>query len=560
MDSLMRSLLFVVIALLVLRSPGFAQLSPGDLSQAHAKLEGLDNCTRCHEKDRRLGPELCVVCHVSIKAQHDKKHSLHSRADFRECQLCHVEHQGRDFRLIHWKDSMTKFDHTTTGYTLDGKHLGLDCRKCHTASMIKNLNKSDTTVNMKTTFLGLDTSCASCHFDEHRTQLGNNCVSCHATSGWKPAAKFNHDSSTFALAGKHQQADCVKCHKTIVPTGARTVSDTSYQQFTNIAHNACTDCHTDVHKGTLGANCESCHSPNGWHNLTGTKFDHSKTRYPLVGKHAEVACEKCHTAKTGRTDLKFALCTDCHTDFHTGAFAKRAKKGQCEECHTVRGFSPTNFTVTQHEKTDYPLRGAHLAIPCITCHLGEDTTGARTSQFVFSKFTCAYCHRDQHNGEVKTLVDKSGCETCHSIDGWSNVKFDHKQTKFALEGKHSSTPCIQCHSKPTPKGATPILTMIGAKTLCNDCHNDVHRGQFASEKKVADCKSCHQPLDWHMTTFDHNKASEFHLDGAHKTVACVKCHTPITDKNGTWVRYKPLDSKCASCHGKEMKSERIAPW
>jgi hypothetical protein len=560
MDSLIRRSVLILILMLALQVPVSAQLSPGDLSIAHSKLEGLDNCKRCHEPDHRLGPELCLACHVSIKEQRERNHGLHDRPEYSDCRLCHVEHQGRSFKLIYWKDSMRNFDHTTVGYPLDGKHIGLDCRKCHDAALIKHRSTLDSTVNIKTTFLGLDTACASCHFDEHRAQLGDKCASCHTSSGWKPAAQFSHDSTTFALVGKHQQVDCIKCHQEIVAKGVPTGTDTSYSHFKNIKHDACTDCHTDVHKGTLEANCTSCHTPTGWHNLTSAKFDHSKTRYPLEGKHAAVVCEKCHTAKKGRTDLKFAFCKDCHTDFHKSAFAKRPKKGACEECHTVKGFSPTNFTVAQHEKTDYPLRGAHLAIPCVTCHLGKDSSGARTSQFEFKKFACAYCHRDQHNGEVKKLVDKNGCETCHSVEVWNKVTFDHNLTKFALEGKHSVTECIKCHFRPATKGATPILTMIGAKTLCSDCHQDIHRGQFASAKKETDCKSCHSPRDWHVTTFDHDKASKFHLEGSHKTVACVKCHSPITDKNGTWVRYKPLDMKCVSCHGKEMKSERVVPW
>ena len=556
----MRVVTFVVIALLVMPCATMAQLSPGDLSKAHATLEGLDNCKSCHEKDRRLGTELCLACHISIQDQRSKARGLHSRPEYRECQLCHVEHQGKETNLIYWKNGMKNFDHATTGYLLDGKHMSLDCDKCHNTAMIKQRNVADKTVNSNKTFLGLDTACASCHFDEHRTQLGNTCVTCHTTAGWKPAAKFDHSASTFGLVGKHQQVECVKCHKMVAATGVPMGVDTSYQQFKNIQHSACSNCHADVHKGTLGANCESCHSPNGWHNISGNKFDHSKTRYPLGGKHALVECGKCHIPREKKIALKFAYCTNCHADFHKAAFAQRAQKGACEECHTVKGFSPTNFTVAQHEKTDYPLRGAHLAIPCVACHIGADASGARVSRFVFKQMTCANCHRDPHNGQVKKLVDKSGCEACHAVENWGKVSFDHNQTKFPLEGKHGSTQCIKCHAAPAANGAPPKLTMVGAKSQCGDCHKDIHRGQFASAKKVTDCKSCHSPRDWHVTTFDHDKASKFHLEGKHKTVACVKCHLPTTSKDGTWVKYKPLETTCVSCHGKDIKSERVVPW
>lgn len=34
---------------LILNAGIFAQLSPGELSKPHSKLEGLSNCTKCHE-------------------------------------------------------------------------------------------------------------------------------------------------------------------------------------------------------------------------------------------------------------------------------------------------------------------------------------------------------------------------------------------------------------------------------------------------------------------------------------------------------------------------------
>src|SRR5262249_14122271 len=56
--------------------------------------------------------------------------------------------------------------------------------------------------------------------------------------------------------------------------------------------------------------------------------------------------------------------------------------------------------------------------------------------------------------------------------------------------------------------------------------------------------------------FDHGKDSRFPLTGKHAEVGCAACHRPVTQRTGagaaattiTFVRWKPLDVTCASCH------------
>src|SRR5512135_2822353 len=53
--------------------------------------------------------------------------------------------------------------------------------------------------------------------------------------------------------------------------------------------------------GTLSIPCEDCHTSTSWTEASGAmKFDHRRTRFPLLGQHAQVACKQCHQ------DLKFA--------------------------------------------------------------------------------------------------------------------------------------------------------------------------------------------------------------------------------------------------------------
>ena len=109
-----------------------AQLSPGPLSQAHALLEGVENCTRCHDPGRKLSPARCFACHSSLALQVQGGRGLHARPEYASCEICHADHQGRTNPLVWWgKAGQGAFDHSLTGWKLEGKHSGLSCDRCH---------------------------------------------------------------------------------------------------------------------------------------------------------------------------------------------------------------------------------------------------------------------------------------------------------------------------------------------------------------------------------------------------------------------------------------------
>lgn len=540
--------LFIFILLLA-SSALQAQLSPGDLHQSHEFLEGVANCTHCHGGDQELVPDNCLACHNRIKESREIGRGLHSRPEYQICQKCHVEHQGRDFTLIYWKNGETAFDHALTGFTLQGKHATLACRQCHRPHFIRELHGgSDEKTDSSRTYLGLVPTCVGCHQDEHRGQLGDNCTQCHDQTAWKPAGGFNHALAKFTLTGKHPTVACIKCHQLMddQPLG----SDLSYQKFTGLPFAQCTACHTDTHKGKLGENCASCHSSESWHLVNTVNFDHSKTRYPLTEKHLAVECGKCHTAGQAKQGLKFGACRDCHADFHKGEFAARPSKGACEECHTVKGFSPASFLMAQHDQTDYPLRGAHRAIPCMACHQSISGSGSTALSFTFVSTRCLACHKDPHRGQVDKLVAASGCELCHAVESWQQVTYDHSKSNFALEGRHVTVACTKCHAEIAAASDRKAVRFTGIRTDCKSCHNDIHGGQFASGN-ITDCSRCHSPSNWKAPKFDH-AVSRFKLDGAHRAVACGKCHPSSPTESGVMVRYKPIDTTCLSCHGNNV--------
>jgi hypothetical protein len=546
-------------ALVLMSTVSKAQLSPGELHRSHAFLEGLENCQKCHDPDRSKMPERCLDCHQALRSRIARGEGLHGRPGHEKCQKCHVEHQGRNYDLIYWEGGQDKFDHALTGYVLEGAHATVACRSCHQPGHIID---RDVLVALKVdlarTFLGLGQKCLDCHGDEHRGQLAATCRDCHTMAGWKPAPGFNHDKTHFRLTGAHVTTPCAKCHVTVVDH--RTETDPDYLKFAGVHHELCTDCHKDIHVGRFGTDCAKCHNASEWKATDRAHFDHNRTRYPLTGMHMKVACEKCHRPGEPVRGGKFAACMDCHADYHKGQFVSRQSHGACEECHAVDGFTPGRFTMAQHDKTDYPLRGAHVAIPCNSCHQRSGSGKSVTIRFTFKSTRCLECHQDPHKPHLKKLIADGGCESCHTDDAWDKVHFDHDKTDYPLVGRHRDLLCRACHHQADgPKVAFQTL----AKT-CAECHQDIHRGQFllavaakGQKSTTTNCERCHTPKSWVAERFNHDTDSSYKLEGGHRRVPCNGCHKPTTTDTGPYVIYKPLDKACKSCHAGTVTQEGL---
>ena len=304
-----------------------AQISPGPLHESHAFLEGLANCTKCHTAAAKSSPEKCLACHTLLQERIANKQGLHVHPEYQQCGVCHGDHYGRDFELIRWKNGRENFDHSLTGYELDGVHQELICRDCHQPAFIRQpsplIAKEKDLIK---TFLGLRKDCLSCHTDEHRGQFGLSCLPCHNMNGWKPVPGFDHDVTKFPLTGEHQLVNCDKCHTR--QRDNRFPDDPSFLTFAVAEFERCNDCHQDPHRGQFGLNCESCHNTSGWSGVPAGRLNHDKTRFPLKGKHQFVQCNACHAPGKPHRGVKFANCSDCHADFHRGQFAASSSGGE----------------------------------------------------------------------------------------------------------------------------------------------------------------------------------------------------------------------------------------
>lgn len=508
-----------------------AQISPGELTNAHKDLEGLSNCTKCHVLGEKVDNRKCLECHEEIKSLIEMNKGYHSskEAKDKDCFVCHGEHFGRDFRILNF--DADKFDHNLTTFVLDGKHAKLECKECHKKEFIKDSELK----KKKRTYLGLQNDCKSCHKDFHQGELGNDCASCHNTEKFRPASQFDHNNAAYKLTGVHVKTDCEKCHKKTIR------NQREFQRFKNIKFESCENCHNDIHKGKFGKDCTKCHVTDSFLKIGNiSKFDHDKTDFPLVGKHRNVKCNDCHGSKLS-SKPKHTFCIDCHKDYHQGEIKDvSGKVKDCAQCHTVQGFSPSEFTIEDHSKLKFSLDGSHMAVPCVSCHL-------KNEKWKFKNIgeRCADCHDNIHEGFMSPKYSDNGCETCHNVLNWHDVeKFDHSKTDFELTGKHSSTDCSKCHFTELGNLQSQKFKNIGSR--CEDCHEDIHFGQFKEGDKT-DCAKCHSSNNWKPEKFNH-ETTNFPLEGAHSKVQCFECHKTVESGSNSYVKYKIEDIRCASCH------------
>ncbi|MBV8052540.1 MAG: hypothetical protein JOZ80_15225 [Acidobacteriaceae bacterium] len=548
---------FALCTFLFLHAPGaMAQISPGPLSRPHQSLNGPAQCASCHKFGGQAALK-CLDCHTEIASRLNAHTGLHATyhlptGSSQECARCHSEHNGLDFPLIKW--DISTFNHKETGYVLEGKHAGLACNKCHTASHISPQER--TTIkdkDLNRSYLGISPACVTCHEDQHKGRLGQNCLQCHNYQDWKiiNIGQFDHSKTRYPLTGLHEQVQCAKCH---------TNGTDGKPQYVGIPFAQCSDCHKDPHRGSFAQGCSSCHSTVGWKKISlqaiNEKFDHSKTKYPLEGKHASVGCEQCHANGDFKRPLAFDKCSNCHKpDPHNGQFAKRVGGSECSSCHTLQGWKPSLFTVKEHATSAYPLQGGHARLECSACHIpkGKDT------QFKIKFDRCTDCHTDRHAEQFAAAPYFNACDRCHTLEGYKPSTFSlakHKETRFVLTGGHLATPCGECHKESPEFQPKPAVIYHWKNLECTSCHADPHKGQFKermAQKRtngaVAGCEACHTTKSWKgLTGFDHSN-TKFPLLGAHRATACIDCHKPPNLETRLMnVDFKAAPTQCEDCH------------
>ncbi len=530
--------------------PTLAQVSPGPLARPHAHLEGNASCVRCHGAGEGGQDPFCRDCHAGIDRLIRDGRGFHAAHAAESCAGCHPDHAGVDFELIEFPDPES-FDHDEAGWPLEGSHRVPECRDCHKVELqVDPVRELLVTEDRAGSWTGLSTACVACHGDYHLDMLSDDCRSCHSVRKWKPAPGFDHDRSDFPLTGKHAGVACAKCHAPVEHPDPRFETT---PRFAPVEHASCASCHTDVHRGRLGDDCTTCHRTDGWREIRmpdGSRFDHGRTRFPLVGAHVRVSCDDCHRSGAERIDRpRFDRCDACHADAHAGTATLAGRPADCAACHDERAFRPSTFTVARHADSDYPLAGKHRSVECRSCHakhpagVAPASLGTAGVQLRPAAERCADCHADAHGGQLREREDGGRCESCHDVNGWRPSAFDvarHARLEFSLEGAHARTACSACHGPARP-GLAPLPVRASAlgeagiefrvEDACSACHRTPHGVAFLAETRLdgADCARCHTPAGFVPSKVDAamHEGFAFALHGAHGAVPCIACHEEL---------------------------------
>ncbi|MBU2692475.1 MAG: hypothetical protein KJ970_16260, partial [Candidatus Eisenbacteria bacterium] len=253
-------------------------------------------------------------------------------------------------------------------------------------------------------------------------------------------------------------------------------------------------------------------------------FDHNDTGWPLGETHADLSC------------------SDCHQDQHQVSPVLNMEPGsspdgsflglenRCTACHAEDEISPGLISAT-HAHLDCRnchSEGASIEQACLACHQGIDHL-IKAERGFHAEYSegCAACHTE-HEGRDALLIDP---------DFVDPGAFDHSDTGWEFQGRHSELECTACHRdnfrrspvmklRPTVEAGE---TFLGLETTCVNCHINPHGDRFNTPLDKKDCTICHSFTAFRPARIDAmlHATFPFPLVGAHQALPCFDCHTEL---------------------------------
>ena len=182
------------------------------------------------------------------------------------------------------------------------------------------------------------------------------------------------------------------------------------------------------------------------------RFDHDRSRFPLLGKHVDGDCKACH--KTTNYRDAPSTCIGCHRadDKH-----ERNLGEGCGACHGEKTWKIPRF---DHEVTRFALRGGHAvqAVTCKSCH-------ADLKHYRDTPRDCIGCHKkdDKHEAQLGER-----CESCHTDVRWRDTpRFDHARARFPLVASRPGS-ARRLTTASQPRAAARV-----SRTMCGDENDDI---------------------------------------------------------------------------------------
>ncbi len=258
---------------------------------------------------------------------------------------------------------------------------------------------------------------------------------------------------------------------------------------------------------TEGLDCGNCHTPASWKMAAGKaggSFDHSRTGFPLTGRHELATCNQCHSGD----QRVIRECGSCHEDRHQSRLS-----GRCDSCHSSRRWNDMEaFEI--HRRTRFPLTGMHALADCTECHQRN-----KERQWTTVPSNCFACHdadyldpsiHPSHRGTATSAPFPQDCSQCHLASAWSPAFID--PTAFTA----SSTSSVRA----------------GLGGMVVPANHDMHFPVSRGPHRGAACNSCHMSVK------------------APRLVRCVGCHAhnPVKLQSQHGRRISNSGNACLGCH------------
>ena len=292
--------------------------------------------------------------------------------------------------------------------------------------------------------------------------------------------------------------------------------------------------------------CLQCHNFVDWKaisvNQSGqSQFDHSKTRYPLTGLHAQVSAPSATRNGAGRQAAIYRVFPSASARIatripHHGSFPQG-----CQSCHNTaagRRFRcrPSTSALT------IPRRSFRWKAS-MPASIVPSATPTATSRSLWCLQKCMDCHKpDPHNGQFAKRPDGGECASCHTVTGMEAVdvyREGARDQRLSAAGRACPTG-VRC-SAIIPKGKDTQFKIKFEQ--CTDCHSDQHAGQFAAAPYFNACDRCHNLEGYKPSTFSlaKHKQTHFVLTGGHIAVPCADCHKESAEFQPTPIGDLPLE-------------------
>ena len=438
------------------------------------------------------------------------------------CQDCHPDHRGRDFPLSTGPaDARRSTTREPGGGYKARTRAWPECESPPQAliavpAVLDLFRRGD---RATTTYLGLTTRCSSCHFDEHRGQLGADCQRCHNETKWTPAPGFDHGRVGFALRGKHTAVACAKCHPSMPTTRAAkrprrprcsSRSAATFMQMKPIEHRTCESCHRDPHQGKLGPACSNCHTETGWRVLA------IKRAGGFVVSRPDPVPAARRPHRRPLPELPRPVPRPAGALQGAGLFP-------------LRRLSPgrPRRPARRRSKSRRPI----AALPHRRRLLAAALRGRAARRDPIPAGRRARCHRLPRLSSARRRAWPARVP--------AGVRRLLRVEKRPLEV------------------SLAVLRPPERPDACADCHADPHAGQFAAQMRADDCGSCHVTDSFHAPEVRPRAPEPVSAGGRARHAACGSCHPSERNRRSgqTVVRYKPLPITCAGCHADEHQGQ-----